>query len=158
MKRGIVGLALLSLVLTGLFASIATADRYSSTSYVIDASIMNTAGGSQTSTTYRLTDSVGEGAIGSGTSGSYIMGYGYINQLEKSMSLTVQPSGLVAAYSLDQTSGSIYDDSIYKAPGTLQGAPSSVTGKLGNAFSFNGTSQAITVGNNTQTQMIFGLV
>jgi len=153
MKRVIAGLVLLSLVMTGLFASSATADRYSSTSYVIDASIMNTAGGSQTSTTYRLTDSVGEGAIGDGASGSYKMGYGYINQLEKSLSLTVQPSGLVAAYSLDQTSGSIYDDSIYKAPGTLQNAPSSVAGKLGNAFSFNGTSQAITVGNNTQTQM-----
>jgi len=153
MKRVIAGSALLSLVLIGLFVDVAVADRYSSTSYVIDASIMNTAGSSRTSTSYRLTDSTGEGAVGNGTSGSYKLGYGYINQLEKSISLTVQPSGLVAAYSLDQTSGQMYDDSIYKAPGTLQNAPTSTTGKLGKAFTFNGTSQSITVGNNTQTQL-----
>ncbi|MEO5948921.1 MAG: LamG domain-containing protein [Candidatus Saccharimonas sp.] len=154
MKRGILGLALLSLMLTGLFVDIAVADRYTSTSYVIDASVMNTAGGDQSSTTYRLTSSIGETAVGNGASGSYKMGYGYINQLDKSIALTVQPSGLVASYELDETTGTIFsDNSIYGAYGTGQNAPSSVSGKLDNARSFNGTSQSITVGNNTQTQL-----
>lgn len=154
MKRGIIAVGIFSLLIAGLFASVATADRFTSTSYIIDASTMGTAGGLQTSTSYRLSSSTGEAVIGNGTAGSYKMGYGFITQLDKSLSLTVQPSGLVAAYPLDETSGTkLGDQSVNNAYGTMQGTLTSVTGKLSTALSFDGSTQAVLVGNNTQTQL-----
>lgn len=145
----------ITLAIAGSSFQLAGADRLSSTSYVIDASIVNnTTGGTQSSTTYKLTSSAGETAIGSGAGGSYKMGMGFVAQLEKSLSLTVQPSGLVATYTLDEPSGKlIADQSVYGATGTFQGTLSSVSGKIDTALSFNGSSQAVSVANNTQTQL-----
>lgn len=152
--RGVQALVI-ALAVAGSSFQLVSADRFSSTSYVIDASIANTTrGGTQSSTTYKLTSSAGETAIGSGSGGSYKMGMGFVAQLEKSLSLTVQPSGLVAAYSLDEPSGTlIADHSVYGAYGNAQGSPTSVAGKIDTALSFNGTSQAVPVANNTQTQL-----
>ncbi len=154
MRRGLIVCVAFSLLLAGLFFQDAFADRFSSTSYIIDASVMNNFGGSGTSTSYRLTTSGGEAVIGNGSAGSYKMGYGYISNLDKSLSLTVQPTGLVASYPLDETSGTlIADQSIYSAYGTMQGTLGSATGKLGTALSFDGSTQAVMIGNKTQTQL-----
>lgn len=153
-KRGIQVLAGMLVIAGCLFQSV-SADRFSSTSYIIDASLTNnTAAGNGSSTSYKLTSSTGENAIGNGSSGSYKLGVGYVAQLDKSLALTVQPSGLVASYPLDETSGVlIADQSVYSAYGTFQGTLSSVVGKLGAALSFNGSSQAVSIASNTQTQL-----
>lgn len=152
-KRG-AQLLIAAAVLVGCSFQFVGAERYSSTSYIIDASVMNNFGGSGSSTSYKLVSSGGEAVIGSGTAGSYKMGMGYVAQLSKSLSLTVQPSGLVGAYSLDETTGSlIADQSVYNAYGTFQGTLSSVTGKLDTALSFNGSSQAVSIASNSQTQL-----
>lgn len=154
MRRGLVTITVLSIVLAALFFDIALADRYSSTSYVIDASVMSTVGGAQSSTTYRLTSSGGETIVGNGSAGSYKMGYGYISNLEKSLSLTVQPSGLVAAYQLDDGSGvRAHDSSYYGAVATLVNTPTWAAGKLDGALLFNGSTQAISAGNSTPLQL-----
>jgi hypothetical protein len=159
MRRGLISVGIFSLVLAGLFFDVAHADRFSSTSYVIDASVVNSIGGTGTSTSYKLTTSGGEAVIGNGSAGSYKMGYGYISNLDKSLSLTVQPSGLVAAYMLDETSGTlIADQSIYSAYGTMQGTLASTTGKLSTALTFDGSTQAVMIGNKTQTQITAGTV
>lgn len=133
---------------------VARADRYSSSNYTIDTSVMSNFGGTSGSTNYGLTSSGGEAVIGDGAGGSYKLGVGYVAQLERSLSLTVQPSGLVGAYPLDETTGTlIADQSSYGAYGYMQGTLSSVAGKVGTALSFNGSSQDVSVGNNAQTQL-----
>ncbi len=138
--------AIVAGVISVTFASGAMAARFSSTSYVIDASVMNTFGGQGSSTSYKLTGSGGESIIGNGASGSYKMGAGYVAQLEKSMQLSVQPSGLMGHYPLDETTARIYDNSVNTIDGQAVAAPSSVAGKLGTALSFNGTSQYASIG------------
>jgi len=142
-------------VVSALSFQFASADRYSSTSYIIDASVMNNFGGTSDSSSYNLTSSGGEAVIGNGTGGSYKIGAGYVAQLEKSLSLTIQPSGLVAAYPLDETNGGTLaaDQSAYNSYGQMQGAPNSVAGKVGTALNFNGSNQAVTAGNYSQVQL-----
>lgn len=154
MRRVKVAVGVFSLILAGLFFDVAAADRFTSTSYVIDASVMNNFGGYGSTSNYQLTSSGGEAIVGNGAGGSYKIGYGYVSNLDKSLSLTVQPSGLVAAYPLDETSGTATaDQSINNAYGSMQGTLTSVAGKLDTALSFNGSSQAVTIGNTTQTQL-----
>ncbi len=121
------------------------ADRISSTSYVIDASALGTNGGGNiSSTNYKLTSTAGETVIGNASGGSYKMGMGFISQLDKSLTLTVQPNGLVAYYPLNENSGSAtYDNSVGLHDGSLQGTPIWVAGKVGSALSFNGSSQYV---------------
>lgn len=129
------------------FASQAMGARFSSTSYVIDASVMNNFGGQGSSTNFKVTGSGGESIIGNGSGGSYKIGAGYVAQLEKGMQLSVQPSGLLGHYPLDETVlPSIYDNSANIVDGTAVASPTSVAGKLGTAISFNGTSQYAAVG------------
>ena len=75
-----------------------SADTFSSTNYVINASVMNSTGGLGTSTSYKLVSSAGESVIGDGASGSYKMSAGYVAQLQQaapqSMTLAVQPISL----------------------------------------------------------------
>ena len=150
-------------VITGLlvpvfFVSTVFSARFTSTDYIIDASVMNNAGGNQSSSSYKLTSSAGESITGNGSSGSYKLGAGYVAQLEKqsgsSIKLVTQPSGLVAYYPFDENSGTstTKDESINTANGTLVSAPTWTTGKLGAALQFNGTSQVVDMGNGTQFQ------
>ncbi len=150
-----VQILIIALAATGCMVQLAHADRFSSTSYIIDASIVNgTNGGTRSSASYKLTGSAGENVVGNGTGGSYVMGMGFVSQLAKSLSLTVQPSGLVAHYALDETSGVlIADQAVYSAYGTRQGTLTSVAGKLDTALSFNGSNQAVSIANNSQTQL-----
>lgn len=142
-KRVYILLVATSLFVSGLF-SVASADRYTSTSYIIDASVLSATGGAQTSASYKLTSSTGENVVGNGAGSSYLVGMGYVAQLGKSLQLTMQPNGLVVYYPLDENSGSMtYDNSINTNVGNLQASPTWMTGKLGNALSFNGSSQYV---------------
>lgn len=151
--RSLVGLATgtaLVVATVGVFF-VASAQRYSSTNYVIDASVMNNAGGATSSTSYKLVSSAGESIVGNGASGSYKMGAGYVAQLEKqqtsSFQMSVQPAGLAGYYPFDETSGTqTADRSLANVTGNLNNTPTWGTGKIGQALTFNGTNQSVTVG------------
>lgn len=152
-RRG-VAISILAVVVAVFVFQSVQADRFTSTSYLIDASVLNEFGGSDSSTSYQLVSSGGENVVGDGAGGSYKVGMGYVAQLEKSLTLTVQPSGLVAAYPLEETSGTLLtDQSMYNADGSMLGTLSSTTGKIGNALTLDGSTQAVTVPVNTQTQL-----
>lgn len=120
--------------------------RFTSTNYIIDASTMNTFGGSGSSSSYQMTSSGGESVVGGMASSSYKMGAGYAAQLSSDdpyLKLTVNPSGLVASYDLDEGIGAtIYDSSANANSGTLQSGIGWTAGKIGSAFSLDGTGDA----------------
>jgi hypothetical protein len=90
-----------------------SAERFQSSSYTIDASAMNSFGGRTTATSYRMETSGGAAAIGNGTAGSYKIGGGYIAELQDSISLTVQASGLKAYFPFNEGVGSaLFDESV----------------------------------------------
>lgn len=146
MKRSI-GLLMLSVVVVSLFvAQLAHADRYTSSGFIIDASeVGNSFGGDSSDSSYNLTSSGGESVIGEGSGGSYTLDSGYVAQLENSMELSVQPSGLEFYYSFDETSGSfVRDVSANDYNGTTVSSPSWGAGQVDSAVSLNGSSQYMT--------------
>jgi hypothetical protein len=107
----IVPIIAIALVCLGSYS--VRADRFSGTSYKIDASVMNNFGNSSVSPSYAMTSSGGESIIGNGAGGSYLLSQGYSSQLNKSLQLSIQPSGLQAYYSFDETQGpTAYDWSV----------------------------------------------
>ena len=67
------------------------------------------------------------------------------------------PSGLVAAYSFNEGSGSTAGDSSGSGnPGTLSNA-TWATGKYGNALNFNGTNARVNVANSSSLQLSSGM-
>lgn len=120
--------------------TVVQADRYSSTSYLIDASVMSAAGGSQTSTSYKLVSSTGENVIGNGAAGSYKMGIGYVAQLEKALSLTVQQNGLVGYWPFNEPSGTFAYDSTPNGQSLTLSNQTFLAGKLSNAIQFDATT------------------
>ena len=70
------------------------ANRYTSPNYTIDASVGNSFGDNVSSASYRLTGSGGESIIGKGAGGSYLLGQGYVAQLEKGLQLSVSPANV----------------------------------------------------------------
>lgn len=78
----------------GLVGASAAATRYTSPNYTIDASVGNSFGGDTTSANYRMTSSGGESIIGRGSGGSYLLGQGYVAQLEQAIEVTVDVSTL----------------------------------------------------------------
>ena len=67
------------------------------------------------------------------------------------------PSGLVAAYSFNEGSGSTARDSSGSGnPGTLSNA-TWATGKYGNALNFNGTNARVNVANSSSLQLSSGM-
>ncbi|MBC7746645.1 LamG domain-containing protein [Pedobacter sp.] len=125
-----------------LFALPASADRYSSSSYTIDASTMNTFGGSGASTSYKLVSSGGEAIIGGGSGGSYKLGEGYVSQLQgQTIQLAVQPSGLVGYWPLDESTGTaVHDSSSNSNDGTTTNGPAWGTGKINGDLVFTSAS------------------
>lgn len=99
------GIALGIVTIIGSFFQAVQAYRFSSSDYVIDASVTNTFGGQQSSASYKLTSSGGESIVGDGAGGSYKMGIGFVPQTTSSLRLTVQPTGLVAHFPFDEGSG-----------------------------------------------------
>ncbi|HTK39361.1 MAG TPA: LamG domain-containing protein [Patescibacteria group bacterium] len=154
MKRR-VGLFALSVgVISALFVQVVNADRYTSSNYTIDASeVGNSFGGASSDADYKLTSSGGESVIGQGSGGSYQLDSGYVAELQSSLQLSVQPHALMGYYPLDETQGSVYRDRATSGiDGYPIGAPTSVAGKVGNALSFNGTSQLVSVGGSAGFQ------
>lgn len=130
LRRTVVAAALA--IGVGLFAAgMVSAQRYTSPSYNIDASVGNSFGGDQSSTNYRLTSSGGESIIGGGAGGSYILGAGYVAQLDKSLQLTVQPTGLSHYYPFDEMTGTaVNDQSNSNTNGQITNTPTWVAGKV----------------------------
>ncbi len=129
------------------------ADSYTSTGYKLNGVIGNSTGGGTTSTNYKLESSSGESIIGNGTGGSYRLGYGYVAQLQGSMSslaLTVQPSGLISYYPMDLASTNqqvLYNGASGGASQVLSyNGSSQTTGKVSNAALLNGSSQYYSAG------------
>lgn len=151
--RSLVGLATataLVVATVGVFF-VASAQRYSSTNYVIDASVMNNAGGATSSTSYKLVSSTGESIVGNGASGSYKMGAGYVAQLQESapqsITVDIQTNGLVAHYPLDESSGLYaYDLGRNGYIATAAVAPDRTTGVVSGALG------PISVGSNKYLQ------
>lgn len=136
-----------------MISASASAMSFASTDYTIDAAVLNNVGGYTSSGDYQLTSSGGEAAIGNGASGSYKLAAGYVAQIiTPQMSLTIQPTGLIGEYPLDEGSGSTaYDGSSYASNGYTTGNPTWVTGQIGDALQFNG-SQTVSLGDPTQDQ------
>jgi hypothetical protein len=109
-----------------------------STNYRLDPDAMNTAGGLGTSTNYKLLSSVGEALIGNGTGGSYKLTSGYISQLQQSIELSVNPSGLDAYYPMDTNLGTrVYDTSSNNRHATFGSTPVWTSGKISNGLQFD---------------------
>lgn len=110
-----------------------SAERYTSPSYTIDASVVgNSFGGASSSANYQLTSSGGESIIGQGAGGSYRLDSGYVAQLQNMMQLTVQPGGLKAYYPFDENTGtSARDSSSNTHDGILQTGAVWSPGKIG---------------------------
>ena len=119
------------------------ADRYSSTNYTIDASVMNGFGGAGSSTNYQMVSTGGEAIIGNGAGGSYKLGQGYVAQLDQSLQLAVQPSGLAAYFPLDEENGTaVYDESVNGVIGQTFNAPAWGSAKVGQGMVFTGNADA----------------
>ena len=137
-----IGVLLLAITIGGSFVSTARADRYSSSHYVIDASVVgNSFGGSGSSSSYKLTGSGGESIVGQGSSGSYMLAGGYVAQLQNSLQLTVQPGGLKGYYPFEENSGTFTRDNSGDANNAnLQIGTTWTTGKVGNGVNTNASS------------------
>jgi hypothetical protein len=150
LKRGLLIAVLVGAIATlgGMFQQ-ANAYRFSSTNYTIDASVGNSFGGSNSSTNYKLVGSGGESVIGNGSGGSYKLGVGYVAQLDKSLQIAVQPSGLVAYFPLEEGAGSnVWDSSANSNNGT--GTNNTwTTGKIGGALAMNGSNRYVNVPDST---------
>ncbi len=138
-------------LLLAALPAVASADLLQSTHFRLDPNVASNFGGTGSSTSYRLTDAGGEAVVGAGSSQSYKLTQGYIAQLVHSLQLSVMPSGTYAYWPLDTGTGTrAYDVSTTGDSGTLQNAPSWVAGKLGQAVSFNGSTQYLST-STTQT-------
>lgn len=133
------------LISSVLFINFVSADHYTSTNYTIDASqVGNSFGGDSSDADYKLTSSGGESVIGQGSGGSYTLDSGYVAQLQSSLELNVQPSGLVAYYPLDETSGTLVrDESSNANNGTVGGDSYWTTGKVNGALDVSDAANGV---------------
>lgn len=125
------------------------ADTYTGTSWKINGAFGNSLGGSGSSASYNLVDTGGESIIGNGSGGSYTITAGYVSQLQNAIQLTVQPSGLVGYWPMEDTRGtSAQDVSINGNNAILINTPTWGTGKVGGAVTFvDSSSQYAQVAN-----------
>ena len=142
----LVTLIVASIVGAAYVATAVSAAILTSPNYMINGNLGGSFGGSISSTSYRMTSIGGEAVIGQGQSASYIM-----DQQASSgstMQLSVQPSGLVAYYPLDENTGTTAADaSRYQNNGTLNSPASwNASGKIGSAVNMNGTTDSAGTG------------
>lgn len=153
------GIVALSVVVSFIAVPRVFADVFTSSNYNIDASVSGSFGGQTSSTSYKMVSSGGESIIGNGEGGSYKIGQGYVAQLDKSLQLTILPKGVLASFPFDEnTAIRVYDSTPYGNDTNTTGTPTWVTGKLGNALSFNGSSQNVSFGNPAHYQITSGTV
>ena len=129
-----------TLLVTALLASSnVLADRSTSQSYILEGNAGGSFGGTIGSTNYSMTSIGGEAVVGNGASGSYILDQ-QPTQYTPSIQMSVQPSGLVGYYPLDEGTGkTAADASRYQHDGTLKSTAAYVSGgKLGGAVNING--------------------
>ena len=96
-----VGMGIAAVVVATVITVQVEAARFTSPSYIIDASVANSFGGQNSSGSYKLVASGGESIVGNGTSGSYKVGMGYTAQLVNALQINVDKTqvdfpGLVA--------------------------------------------------------------
>lgn len=137
-----------SLILLGAIVAISAsssvaADSMTSTNFQLNSNANSAFGGQGSSTSYGMFSTGGEPVIGKGASGSYILGGGYMAQTERSIQLTVQPTGLLGYWNFDESTGTQYmDGSTSRADATKGGSNdndiSTTTGKIGNALTASG--------------------
>lgn len=133
------------------------ADTLTSPDYRLSPTVGNSFGGSFSSPDYSLTGSGGEAAIGDGSGGSYKIGAGFAAQLTHSISMYVEPAGLVGYWPMNEGAGdTVHDASGNSNDGTISGSPSWVTGKIGDALSFNGSNDIVDMGAGSQSTLNFG--
>lgn len=151
-SKGLFALAVLAVCL--LFTSTTHAERFESDSWVIDASVLgNTFGGTTESDNWRMETTGGEAIIGRGQGGSYKLGQGYVSQLEQAIQISIQPSGLVAYYPMDENTGTrIHDDSTNENSSTGQTSASWTPGKIGSALAFDG-DDVVTIPDNASLNL-----
>ena len=143
-------LGVTTLVITVLFSVTASAYRFSSSSYVIDASVAgNTMGGTGSSGTYQLAATGGESIVGDGAGGSYKVGMGYIAQLPRSLTLTLQPSGLSGYYPFEEGSGATTSDWSLGGRTIDASAMTFGVGQVGGALNLGGGTTAGAVNNTS---------
>lgn len=133
-------LATVGVILFGAGASSVAAETVSSPSYRIDGNFGGSFGGQTTSTNYKMSAIGGEAIVGNGASGSYMIDQQQTSTATPNMQLTVQPSGLVGFYPMDEGTGtSTADASRYQNNGTLKSTATWITpGKIGAAVDING--------------------
>ena len=130
-------------------------DRCSGSSCTTFAQIAATSG---TGTTYKDT------AVSASTSYTYEVSAfdadGNVSTFSNTASATTPaaPSGLVAAYSFDEGSGTtVHDASGNGNNGTVSNATWSTSGKYGDALQFNGTNAVVTIPNSASLQLSSGM-
>lgn len=147
MIRGILTFAAMVCTLL-LCVPLVAADTYTGTTYKINGELGGSNGGDPVSSSnYKLTSSMGESIVGQGSGGSYLLNAGYIAQLSNSLSVAIQPTGLIAYLPMDAgvTDKSPVFNAANSAITTVHSTlgATSVAGKVGNALQFNGTTQYI---------------
>ena len=132
---------LYTLAITLISAPHVNADTYTSPSWKINGSFGNSLGNSSSSASYKLVDTGGESVIGGGSGGSYTMTAGYVSQLQNSIQLSLQPSGLMGYWPFEEGNGtSVGDRSINSNFALTKNNPSWTTGKIGGALNLAGAS------------------
>lgn len=132
-----------TLALATLFMTLpVNADRMTSTNFVLNGNENSSFGGTTSSSSYGMFSTGGEPVIGKGTSGSYILGGGFAAQQERSIQVTVQPSGLLGFWDFDEATGTQYaDSSATRADAWASGSGlASATGKIGNGLQYTENS------------------
>jgi hypothetical protein len=141
---GKIGIATLSLgmIVFGVGAATVSAETVTSPSYRVDGNFGGSFGGQTTSANYKMSAIGGEAIVGDGASGSYMLDQQQTSTAAPTMQLTVQPSGLVGFYPMDENAGTTAaDSSRYQNNGTLTGSAAwNAGGKIGAALDPNGPS------------------
>lgn len=136
--KGFAGLISAAVFVAILGVSV-SAEQMESTNFQLNGNINSAFGGQGSSASYGMFSTGGEPVIGRGASGSYILGGGYTAQLEHSIQLTVQPSGLLGYWDFDESTGSLYADGSALGADATKGGQNdgditTIAGKIGNGL------------------------
>lgn len=120
------------------------AETITSPSYKINGNLGGSFGGQTSSTSYKMSAIGGEAVVGNGSSGSYIIDQQQTSAAATTMQLSIQPSGLVGYYPMDENTGTTTADaSQYQNNGTLNATAGwQASGELGSAVAINGATDS----------------